>query len=219
MIIEFFGLPGVGKTTISSHVVEKLKNKGWIVKNGTIDRFSFKKRVFFKLLFAFLSLIKEFHYSILLLREGIKIHASINDFINILYLNFQYHRANNDSNEKKIWVFDQGLLQAYWSICFYCGKSHYLFFLLSQKFNSVVIVEAQLEIVKKRLEMRIDKKSRMQKTGISDKKIHAGKLLQDQIINLLEYTKQKNILYRSIKINSELCSDILAEKILTNLEL
>ena len=67
--------------------------------------------------------------------------------------------------------------------------------------------------------MRIDNKSRMQKTGISNKKLYEGKILHEQIINLLEYTKQKDMLYHSININSELNSDILAEKILSDFEL
>ena len=164
MIIEFFGLPGSGKTTITEHLIHKMKSKNFHVIRGTFDHLSTNKRIFNKLIFSFLCLFLNplFYIKNIFFFFDFSLNRKINitDFVNITYL---YSRYFVFANSEKLIFFDQGLTQAYWStLSFINNGKEYDFELLFKKITNVIIVELDESINKERLFHRNDKRSRLQ---------------------------------------------------------
>jgi len=162
MIVEFFGMPGSGKTTILNKFIEAQHISGCTVVRGTLDHFSSKKRIFLKLINSLFCVLinpsfyfKNFFFFLIDKKEN-----GINDFINITYLCTRYFKYNNT---KKLVIFDQGLLQAYWSVLsFSSKKSSYDFAFFKSKIEKVVIIELEESINRQRLFKRTDNLSRLQ---------------------------------------------------------
>src|SRR5690554_2725657 len=123
MIIEFFGFPENGKTTICNRFVKKLKIDNRKVVRGTFDHLTAFERVSCKLFHSFLCFfISPIFYiknilSFLGVKNGAKL--SFSDFLNVTYL---YARYSLFKNTDKIVVFDQGVIQAYWSILIFSKR-------------------------------------------------------------------------------------------------
>lgn len=114
ILIEFFGLPGSGKSTISQEVEEKLRNSKYNVvgrKHLFQWRRSLKFRekifIFFQAFVLSVSYPKLMFYSFKIreIRQFFKL------FTKIIYLNRFYK-----SVEPSIMIFDQWLMQDIWSI-------------------------------------------------------------------------------------------------------
>lgn len=86
----------------------------------------------------------------------------ITDFLNVTYL---YSRYAGLKESDKIVVFDQGLIQAYWSVLTFTegGEMEYDYNLLFKNVDMVIILEMDAEQNIERLFSREDKKSRVQK--------------------------------------------------------
>lgn len=165
MIIEFFGFPGSGKTTICNKFIKKLKKDDRKVIRGTFDHLGSFKRITFKLFYSFLCLFisPKFYTKNLLffleMKSGRK--TAITDFLNVSYL---YARYSVLKKTEKIVVFDQGLIQAYWSVfTFTEAGREYDYHLLFKNIEMVIILEMDLGQNIERLFSREDKRSRVQK--------------------------------------------------------
>lgn len=160
MIIEFFGFPGSGKTTICNALITSLEKENKIVIRGTFDHLDKVHRVFSKFFFSFLCLVlspKFFFQSIHFLIKS----RSIGDFLNLTYL---YARYAYYKNTDKIVVFDQGLMQAYLSIASFTKSSVvYNPKLLLEQLDRLIVLELDFHSTKERLLSRTDKSSRAQK--------------------------------------------------------
>lgn len=166
MIIEFFGFPGSGKTTVCNKFIKKLKKDDLKVVRGTFDHFGVFRRVTYKLFYSVLCffLSPVFYLKNLLFLSGIKngTKITIADFLNVTYL---YARYSFFRNTDRIVVFDQGVIQAYWSILAFTGVklTEYDYNHLFKNIDVVVILELDLEQNIERLFSREDQRSRAQK--------------------------------------------------------
>lgn len=160
MIIEFFGFPGSGKTTICNGLITSLEKDNKTVIRGTFDHLGKVHRVFSKVLFSFLCLVlapKFYFQSIHFLIKS----RSIGDFLNLTYL---YGRYAYYKNTDKIVIFDQGLMQAYLSIASFTKSSVvYNPKPLLEQLDRLIVLELDFDSTKERLLSRADKSSRAQK--------------------------------------------------------
>lgn len=166
MIIEFFGFPGSGKTTICSKFIKKLRKNNHVVVRGTFDHLGAFSRIVCKLFYSFLCLFinpKFFLENLLFFirsKKGLK--TMVTDFLNVTYL---YARYAFLKDSDKIIVFDQGLIQAYWSVLAFAGLpgKEYNYNILFKNVDHVIILELDWEENLDRLFLRDDHKSRVQK--------------------------------------------------------
>jgi len=165
MIIEFFGFPGSGKTTICNKFVKKInKNKNKVIR-GTFDHLGLIKRSVYKLFYSTLCLFisPSFYFKNIqfFFKISVKRKIMIGDFLNMTYL---YSRYSILKHSKKIIVFDQGLIQAYWSILVFAEDGeNYDYQHLFKNLDTVVILEMDQKQNVERLFSRKDQRSRVQK--------------------------------------------------------
>lgn len=158
MIIEFFGFPGSGKTTLSNELIHQLELKRIKVVRGTVDHLGFFRRVFLKGFYCFLCLFLNPSFWLKNLNIIFR-YKSFRDFLNLTYL---FARYTSLSQGDKLVVFDQGLLQAYWSIVTFTGYKNFNLNYLVVKLEKVVILKLDSEENFLRLSQREEKHSRSQ---------------------------------------------------------
>lgn len=162
MIIEFYGFPGSGKTTILNHFIENLDPDSYSIHQGTFDHLKSYSRLLLKLLYSsacFFIHPKFYLYNLFFLLKSNRYSLRfINDFINVTYL---FSRYKQFSKSDKVVIFDQGLVQAYWSIkCFSENDKEYDFNKIKNYIQKVIIVSLDLSINKERISQRNQGKSR-----------------------------------------------------------
>ena len=120
IVLDFFGLPGSGKSTISHELAILLKEEGFIVSEPSYDldhTYSKYVRMIKKLIFATLWIILHFDVSRILVGYLLKkqcLKQSISNIVNI-----GYKRMYIELNKKTdILIFDEGLAQGAVSACF-----------------------------------------------------------------------------------------------------
>ncbi len=154
------------------------------VKRGTFDHLGTVQRVGSKLASACTAFIIFPKNSLLVAKELIANHnrkvEAVRDTLNILYLMTRYHKAGKE--KETIYIFDQGLTQAFLSSCMYGQWSDSIFEILKSYSERVIFVDVSPDISAQRLSERGDKSSRSQKQT-------------DKIQHL---TEQKNILNKII---------------------
>lgn len=190
MIIEFFGFPGSGKTTICNRFVKKLNKDDQKVIRGTFDHLGAFPRIVCKLFYSFLCIFISPYFYIknltFFIKQG-KLAAA--DFLNITYL---YSRYSLFKNSDKIVVFDQGLIQAYWSIIAFAEEEkEYDYKFLFEKIDIIVILEIDIEKNLERLFLREDKRSRVQKKEAEELEQYFKKFLM-----VKESLNELNISYK-----------------------
>ena len=172
-IVEFLGLPSVGKTTLSNLVAEILRRRGLPVLQPYARKARGVGSVFLKLWgltlytnfvirnpkFAFLS-------SRAILASGQRSNADLRNvlltWLDISALMQRYRQAIS------ICVIDQGIFQALWSIGFSGEKTD--LFDIAKKLQAliptphmVVVIEASLATIERRLSDRTEDNSRLSK--------------------------------------------------------
>lgn len=167
MIIEFFGMPGSGKTTIVNQWIGSLKESGINVSRGNFDHLSSRKRILKKIYYSFLFMFKDPIFYFYNLNHCLKVHrfkmSFFNDFINVTYLLSLYEKYKRSTS---LIVFDQGILQSYWSLKnFSIVEKEYNNEKLFSYIDKVIILEIDKEENQYRLKNREDKRSRMQKSS------------------------------------------------------
>lgn len=189
MIIEFFGFPGSGKTTVCNKFIKKLRKDNLRVVRGTFDHFGVFGRVVCKVFYSFMCFFFSpiFFLKNILFFSGIKngTKISVSDFLNVTYL---YSRYRFFQRTNKIVVFDQGLIQAYWSILAFkeIELPEYDYNHLFKNIDVVVILELDFEQNIERLFSREDKRSRAQK-DTENMEIYFDKFLMvKEVLNELD---------------------------------
>lgn len=180
-IVEFIGLPGVGKTTVSNRVAALLRQRGISVNElSNIELFKHRKykRIIRKGIFIAREVI--FNPKGVWLSARIIISSkqrSIKDLIKV-FLNWVYVSSMKKSciEVYGVHLFDQGIFQALWSIGF--GATAVDFPSLAKiLFNSlevphvVVILNAGQDIIEKRLKKRTICHTRLEKWKLDDGQI------------------------------------------------
>ena len=196
MLIEFTGLPGSGKTTIADKLIDRIGGEV-DVKIGTFDHLGTVRRVTSKLAFAFTSFFIFPKDSFLVVKELSINHNSkmeaVRDALNILYLMTRYHKAKKQKETDSIYIFDQGLIQAFLSSCMYGQWSDSIFETLKKYSGRVIFVDVSPEISSARLSERGDKSSRVQKKGGQIERLAEQERCLMKIITNLEFSKNKVI--------------------------
>jgi len=192
MLIEFTGLPGSGKTTIANKLIDRIGGEV-DVKRGTFDHLGTVQRVGSKLASAFTSFIIFPKDSLLVVKELIVNHyrkvEAVRDALNILYLMARYHKAGKE--KETIYIFDQGLIQAFLSSCIYGEWSDGIFEILKSYTDRVIFVDVSPEVSAQRLSERGDNSSRSQKQTDKIQHLTEQKNFLHKIIGRLDVPKRK----------------------------
>ena len=180
-IVEFIGLPGVGKSTVSNRVAALLRQRGISVNEPSkIELFKYRryKRIIRKGIFIAREVIFNPKGGWLSARIIISTkQKSIKDFIKV-FLNWVYVSSMRKSciEVYGVHLFDQGIFQALWSIGL--GAMVVDFPSLTKiLFNSlevthvVVILNAGQDTIEKRLTKRTISNTRLEKWHLDDGRI------------------------------------------------
>ena len=174
VLVEFFGLPGAGKSTVAARTRERLRDRGIGVIAPTsklADETRTSRRLWGKATYAGRVTGSRPRYAVSSLRTIVgsgqrsPIDAVRTGF-NWLFVSGILEAA--DCNRGSVWLLDQGLLQAAWSIVLSadCVPTDQLYRLLSSALSRVdtvlvVLVEASSETVRRRLDARTDGDTRI----------------------------------------------------------
>ena len=177
-VIEFVGLAGVGKSTLSHRVAEILQQRGWQVEQPTYS-VDHEMRAWRRLLLKLRLVTAEaiFHpacavhsaKAILATRQ-----ASAADVIrltvNWLFMSSLLRKTDHRTG---VHIFDEGLLNALWSIGFSARSAdtpRILGELARQRSTPVVValIEADIAAVRERHDLRKNGQSRLERTGPAD---------------------------------------------------
>lgn len=177
-VIEFIGLPGVGKSTLSHRIAEILQQRGWRVEQPTYS-VDHEMRAWERLLLKLRLVSAEaiFHpactvrsvKAILATRQ-----ASAADFIGVtVNWLFMSSLLRKSDGRTEVHIFDEGLLNALWSIGFSAGSAGTAGILgeLARQVSTpvvVALVEADIAAVRERLDLRKNGRSRLERTGRTD---------------------------------------------------
>lgn len=195
IVIEFFGLPGAGKTTLSKRLTELLRERGATVDNPSNDMDHIPaglRRIIRKLHFVIRELS---HHPASSLRAALTIsghrQGSTKGLIKVL-VNWWFVadllRTRDGSAHFRI--LDQGICQALWSIGLTGKAGNLLAHCDNLIFESipfphvVVLVEANIETVVERLTKREGRNSRIEQVPMQEQRqllLH-GLLLYQRIV-------------------------------------
>ncbi len=177
-VIEFIGLPGVGKSTLSHRVAEMLQQRGWRVEQPTYsvdhemrtwERLLLKlQRVSAEAIFHPASAVRSVR-AILATRQA-SAAGFIGVTVNWLFMSSLLRKADRRTG---VHIFDEGPLNALWSIAFSAssaGTAGILGKLARQRSTPVLValIEAEIAAVRERLDLRTNGQSRLERAGPAD---------------------------------------------------
>jgi AAA domain len=177
-VIEFVGLAGVGKSTISHRVAEILEQRGWRVEQPTYsvdhEMRAWQRRLL-KLRLVTAEAIFHPASSVRSLRAILATRqASAADVIR-LTVNWLFMSSLLRKTDRRtgVHIFDEGQLNALWSIGFSAtsaGTAGILAELARQRSAPVVValIEADIAAVRARLDLRKNGQSRLERTRSAD---------------------------------------------------
>ena len=188
--IEFIGLPGVGKSTLSHRVATILQRKGWRVAQPSYSADHEMRAWERHLLKGWLVSTEALLHPIRTARSVRAIRATrqsdASDFIRVtvnwLFMSSLLRRAEH---QEGVHIFDEGLLNALWSISFSAGsapRAAMLETLARQRSTPVVVavMEADIPAIKERLAHRANGDSRLERTALTQDGWERGlRALQD----------------------------------------
>lgn len=202
-IVEFFGLPGVGKSTLSHRVVQILRQRGIPVREPTqvgmqiLDRHT---RIIKKGMFIALEMLispKSVWLSARIIASSKQ--KSALDFIKT-YLNWLYVSSllRTHINKLGIHIFDEGILQALWSIAFTAeGLDLSKITRIALRSTAIpyliVVLQANHETVERRLTERPVCHSRLEKWLANDNQLLIkASVLQNNVRKSVELFSTEN---------------------------
>jgi thymidylate kinase len=223
LIIEFFGLPGVGKSALSNRISEILfEEYDLFVKQGAYNlshemgRF---RRMLVKLFYVMKELIFHPHYSIASIKAIIRTQQrTIKDLIKVIFnWLFVSSLLRSSRNGFGVKIFDEGIFQALWSIGF-SGNDESLTIMqpilaMAPLPEILVVPEANLDIITSRIAKRPKHDSRLE-NGSKEKLDNANSLfkkIKKILISLFEERHQMH--FFNVKNNREKDLEINAQKI------
>lgn len=183
MIIEFFGAPGSGKTTISKKLTSLIKNDTILPSNVFLKKI-FKFFLFIKYIILHPSVIKI--YNIIKKSEQASKIEVFKLFFNHIYIISLY----NEIPKNRLVIVDQGLVQSLWSILLKADNKIIDYESLLPNITNEIIyvfVKAEKDTISCRLKKREGKNSRIEQDY---------SLLNDSNLELFEK------LYHNLNINA-----------------
>lgn len=222
LIIEFAGLPGSGKTSLVSALEELAKDWEHTITWEYIVNAPRKKRFFRKLATFFYTLSALPEKSWLIIRECLRSYhyhpAACRDIINIFYLIYKYRQAANSSGSP-VWIFDQGLVQAAWSVQMFGKEKSNLLELVLDELQLVVVVMTDPDLAWNRLKNRTYKGSRAQQNVSGEVfSIKASKTLDEILEQLKAEVPDENIVVVENNGSLEEVSDRISNWVFSRLE-
>lgn len=207
MIIEFFGISGVGKSTICKEIYKNnnvkwpryklYETNSWLVRNIK----KFVSIVIFSL-YNFMWILK--------INNILKKYETINmkDKINLLFngCSLKILQKKCENLEEK-YIFDEGVFQYIWSVYLRANKDPVkdeIVSLLSlfDMPKKLFVVTADSDIILKRLKLRNRKTKILSSDNIIDRIEQMKKVLNDIILISKEYSKETEIIF--LNTNEEL---------------
>ena len=177
MIIEFYGLPGAGKSTIAAALINLLEAEGRTIRRGVISN-SRVVRVFYKTLFASLGLFKRFleiRVVSSVFRSNGFTRAHFKDVFNIAYL-LGYYSCDATGIT---YIMDQGLIQGLAVAKNLEAISEQKNSKLFKGLDLVIQVQLDPDVSLSRLENRNSRKSRLE--NLVNKDLYIGDWLQNSV--------------------------------------
>jgi adenylate kinase len=208
LIIEFCGLPGVGKTTISRKIADRLESMGLRVQQPTFlinNMMSKWERLLYKIQFA----VQGPDRNILgLFSKTFSANQYNAKKLLRLCLNYHYIRGlQNKGMKGQISIFDQGLVQSLWSIVYEETKNQstditaFLPF-LEWKNDEIVVINLETDdnILSSRIGDRKRDQSRL-RHDLETKKVIDLKFLKKSMSELLSFVNEAKTLTRVSVLN------------------
>jgi broad-specificity NMP kinase len=173
--VEFFGMPGVGKSVLSSKIAETLSERNITVEQNAYflsHQMNRMQRTFFKMLYVLKELFLHPFYAFISIRTIIKTQQrSAVDLIKVVFnWFFVSSLIRSNKNHKGVRLFDEGIFQALWSIGF-SGNNESLvimkpLFSLMPLPDMIIVPEADLAAIKLRMSGRERHDSRLEKGSV-----------------------------------------------------
>lgn len=177
LIVEFTGLPGAGKTTITNAVISELTKEGYdCFPSSTLDNSKTDERRILGQLFAKLRLlfyltfclVKHNHVTLNALRYAFRVTPfNLAGFRRVLMLVTRLELISSvTGDDYDFLVFDEGLIQNIWSIVITGNppSKKYLIRLLRNLLEeitlAIILVDVDIDIAVKRIEERSTSHSR-----------------------------------------------------------
>jgi thymidylate kinase len=173
--VEFFGMPGVGKSTLSNRISKLLSNNNIAVEQKAYllsHQMSRVNRVFFKVLYVLKELLLHPSYAFISIKTIFQTQQkSTTDLIKVVFnWFFVSSLIRSNRNHSGVRLFDEGIFQALWSIGF-SGKNE-SFSILKPLFSLmplpdiIIVPEANLATIKLRMSGRQRHDSRLEKGSV-----------------------------------------------------
>lgn len=199
MIVDFFGLPGSGKSVLSHLVAEQLKKVGYTVNEVSynMDHYHGKKiRTLLKVKYTILLLVYYpqifFHLFITIIRKRQSL-LSVNFYSYLFNIGYKVYEVKHNETADII-IFDEGFCQSVLSLCY---KKKDIFSieilntiesLLGKNVNiEYIFVKTDFHTIKQRLVNRHDGNSRFERLEENDMKRMFDE--QMQLCMLLPYSQ------------------------------
>lgn len=169
-IVEFIGLPGCGKSTISNNLTALLIKDGFKVNNLSykIGKMGKTKRFLYKSSFVFLYFTQHpflfFNYFKFVIKaRQSSIKNFITTYINLIFVLSLYDNYNKKSKYDFV-LFDQGIFQAFWSVKISSQNYNQLQFKLPLQMSDFIFqIKASNNEIINRLKNRPGRQSRIEK--------------------------------------------------------
>lgn len=204
--VEFFGLPGAGKTTIARHLEKVLRENGLrtVSRSAVLaDRMPFLLRQFKRSLIVVRNLRECWHFDILALRIILASgQASLKDLCKVTWniCSVSAFMANSRRADIDVAVVDQGLLQAIWSIRLRSSKAlsrelcAQLLFSAGLREVLFIFVQPEILVARSRLSGRTAKDTRLQSMPRDDVD-DPWEVAASEIKNLIEFLGEVSSLH------------------------
>lgn len=215
--VEFFGLPGAGKTTIATHLEKVLREYGLetVSRSAALaDRMPFLSRQFKRSLIIVRNLHKCWHLDILAFRMILASgQVSLKDLCKVTWniCSVAAFMANSRRADIDVAVVDQGLLQAIWSIRLRSSKAlsrelcTQLLFSAELRDVLFIFVQSEISVARNRISARTAKETRLQ-SGPPDDIDGLWEVAAAEMKNLIEFLGEAASLHNTenqlITINS-----------------
>lgn len=196
--LEFFGVPGSGKSTIAHSLADLLQENGYSVQEKSYivnGQFGDLRRIILKLRYTFIFTI--FHplfllelFSMIDKNVFFDLKEKIKQWVNVCFVLYNYKKKNN----RQFFIADQGLIQAAISLTIHCKEVEIA--QIIKKMSSVIempkyIIYVNIKEDKSlyRLKTRINGKSRVDKEKSEEKRIKELKKVADMCEDILLITE------------------------------